>query len=188
MPTGHYSRSLTHGDKIRLAVAARQAAGLHFGRPITATMVTRACERCGNVFTYKQYPKGCRQRFCGRACRLEFLQQDCRRVVRLGPDELRALYHDQRLTSVEIGAGLGVGHHPILATLHSAGIPVRAVGSSRIVTCIEVGCHDPVYRILHRAKQSRYGRRCETHWRAHRAWLATPQARAYNLARRARVT
>lgn len=78
--------------------------------------------------------------------------------------ELRRLYIDERMTTIEIGQMFGVGHRAVVGAMKRLGIPARKVGASRYVTCCEPDCQLPIYRIRHATNGSWYGRRCRLHW------------------------
>src|SRR3990167_9933041 len=74
---------------------------------------------------------------------------------------LHKLYVVERRTTPEIAVIVGVAtHKSVLRAMNVYGIPRRKVGQSRAVTCIEPGCHLPVYKIRHATNCSWYPPHC----------------------------
>jgi hypothetical protein len=86
--------------------------------------------------------------------------------------ELRRLYVDENMTTIEIGQLFNVKHRSVVSALKKFGIPARKVGVSRYETCREPECQLPIYRIRHKGNGSWYGSKCRLHWIIHRMKLS----------------
>lgn len=172
MPSGVANNPTLKSERMRAAIVARQAAGMHFGRRRVYKMRGKHCSICGAWFRYKHYPAQKPRRVCSPNCAAKTASES-RRLIPEDFDILYDLYWNQNKTTPEIAAHFGaVAHKPVRQKMIKLGIPLRGVGSSRLTVCIIEGCGAPLFKIRHTNNGSMYGRRCLEHWVAHRFKLA----------------
>lgn len=176
MPKGVYDRShlrpctAEEAEQRRRALARRKALGLPVGRPVVRVLESEVCERCKSPFEYRRGPREHRRRFCSHRCFLGSGQ--ARAKVFLTKEVLRELYWVRNMTTVEIGAQVGIAHRTVIAWMRKLGVPRRPRGASRYASvCFIEGCSRPVHKIKHRTNGASYGRRCFEHWTEYRRSL-----------------
>lgn len=159
--------------KMRATIRARQAAGLHFGRPRQFPPTTKPCDHCGAGILVSSSPKARHPRYCDAACRRA---GGMRRKLPYNAPLFHRLYWTDELSTEEIAEIFGVNHRSVVERMKQLGVPRRPVGHSRRSRCRETGCTAPVFRIRHTNNGAHYGSRCEAHWIAHRNRLADTYA------------
>jgi len=173
MPTGVAKNPEERNAKMRATIAARQAAGLRFGRIPLFTMRGKHCAACGKWFRFKAYPDKPLRVVCGSAC-FRYLGREKRRKIPEDFNLLYDLYWNKNMSTPEIAQHFGgTGHKNVREKMVRLGIPRRKPGHSRVTTCIVDECFDSAYKLIHTNNGSLYGRRCLIHWMAHRKRLAS---------------
>jgi hypothetical protein len=127
------------------------------------------CRACHRPFHYSRLPSQPERVCCSGACALELGRVNLRKLP--APEVVANLYWVQRMSIPAIARKYGLQHQNVWLYMKRHGIKRRSKGSKAggERNCIE--CGRPVFKILHKANGSRYGRRCRFHWNLHRAKL-----------------
>lgn len=153
--------------RMKATIAARQAAGLPFGRPRERAWVTTVCKVC--EVTFGHWRDATRTRLvCSRRCSRASAVYSRRK---LPDDAVVAWLYAGEYSLWQIARKFHVEHSCVRNALIRVGAPRRRVGPRRRSVCREEGCTQPIYRIVHK-RFGPYGTRCQAHWRLHRLALA----------------
>ncbi len=148
------------------------------GRPETKPWRTFTCRVCGA----KRQTKRDRQVVCNQRCMLARLRESRWKLPRHAATRralLMRLYWKERKTSIEIAKQLDMSHKGVLGAMRMLKITRRGMGPRAEPHCIEKGCNRPIYKILHKANGSWYGRRCYLHWVVYRFSVNQPKEGSY---------